>query len=108
MGAFPAPKSSTLARGIQKIKNRLDTLIEKMRKDNQYTPTRDQLEEQAELIIDFINDNHSKSAPYESHLKAAIIDLTEVPQMNPQMQRIAFQTALKDASQRLDLFINCC
>ena len=108
MGALPAPKSSPLAREVQKIKGRVDALITKMQKDTKFSPTRDQLEEYAESLIDFINDNHAKSAPYESHLKAAIIDLTEVPEMNPQMQRIAFSTALKDASQRLELFISCC
>ncbi len=108
MGALPAPKSSTLAKEAQKIKSRIDALILKMQKDEHFTPTRDQLDEYAELIIDYISHYHSKTAPYESHLKAAIIDLTEVPQMNPQMQRIAFLTALKDASQRMDLFLSCC
>lgn len=108
MGALPAPKPSPLTREAQKIKSRVDALITKMHKDNKFTPTRDQLEENAEMLIDFIGKYHSKTAAYESHLKAAIIDLTEVPQMNPQMQRIAFQTALKDASQRIDLFLSCC
>jgi hypothetical protein len=107
MGALPAPKLSPLAREAQKIKGRVDALIAQMQKDAKFTPTRDQLEEYAELIIDHINDHHAKTAPYESHLKAAIIDLTEVPEMNPQMQRISFLTALKDASQKIDLYISC-
>lgn len=108
MAALPAPKSSMLAKEAQKIKSRIDALISKMHKDAHFTPTRDQLDQCAELLIDYINDHHSKAAPHESHLKAAIIDLTEVPQMNPQMQRIAFLTALKDASQRIDLFLSYC
>lgn len=108
MGAVPASKLANLAKEAQKVKGHVDALITKMKKDEHFTPTRDQLEEYAEMLIDFINRNHAKTAPFESHLKAAIIDLTEVPEMHPQMQRIAFQTALKDASQKLGLFISCC
>lgn len=105
---LPTPKPSSLAKAAQKIKSRVDDLITKMQKDPNFTPTREQLEENAELIIDFINDNHSKTAPHESYLKAAIIDLTEVPVMAAQMQRISFLTALKDASHEMDLFLSCC
>jgi regulator of sigma D len=107
MGALPAPKPSPLTKEAQKIKSRLDALIVKMQKEPHFTPTRDQLDDYAEQLIDYINQYHTKTAPHESHLKAAIIDLTEVPQMSPQMQRIAFLTALKDATQRLELFISC-
>jgi len=107
MAALPAPKHSPLTREIQKIKEGLDTLMRKMHKEPKFSPKRDQLEEHAELIIDFINDHHAKIGAPISHLKAAIIDLTEVPVMNPQMQRLAFSTALKDAVQRLELFISC-
>jgi hypothetical protein len=107
MGALPAPKSSPLAREAQKIKARVDALIAKMQKDSKLLPTRDQLEECAELIIDYINDNHSNIVSHESYLKAAVIDLTEVPEMTPQMQRIAVLTALKDTSHELELFLSC-
>ncbi len=107
MGALPAPKASPLSREVQKIKGHVDALIMKMQKEPKFTPSRNQLEENAELLIDFINDYHAKVSRYESHLKAAIIDLTEVPVMAPQMQRIAFLTALKDASRELELFLSC-
>jgi hypothetical protein len=107
MGALPTPKSSPLVKEGQKIKSRIDALITKMQKDANFTPTREQLEEIAETIIDFINNNHAKIAPHESYLKAAIIDLTEVPVMAPQMQRISFLTALKDSSHEIDLFLSC-
>jgi len=107
MGALPVPKSTPLAREAQKIKGKVDALITKMQKEPQFTPTRDQLEEYAELVIDYINDHHSKTAPHESYLKAAVIDLTEVPEMAPQMQRIAYLTALKDASHEMELFLSC-
>jgi hypothetical protein len=107
MGALPSPKSTPFTKEAQKIKNRLDALITKMQKDINFTPTREQLEEDAELIIDFIGENHSKTASHESYLKAAIIDLTEVPVMAPQMQRISFLTALRDASHEMELFLSC-
>ena len=107
MSALPSPKPSPLTKEAQKIKSRIDALIAKMQKDPNFSPPREQLEETAELIIDFINNNHSKTAPHESYLKAAIIDLTEVPVMAPQMQRISFLTALKDASHELELFLSC-
>ena len=108
MAAVPARKPSPFTKEAQKIKSQVDALITKMQKDNHYTPTREQLEDPAEALIDFLSRHHSKAAPFASHIKAAIIDLTEVPVMSPQMQRIAFLTALKDASQKIDLFLSCC
>lgn len=107
MGALPTPKNSPLAREAQKIKGEIDALIQKMQKEAKFAPTRAQLEEHAEAVIDYINDHHAKISAHESYLKAAVIDLTEVPQMAPQMQRIAFLTALKDASHEMGLFISC-
>jgi hypothetical protein len=107
MGALPAPKSTPLAKEAQKIKGEIDALIFKMQKDEHYDPTREKLEKYANAIIGYINHNHDKVVAYESYLKAAVIDLTEVPEMAPQMQRIAFLTALQDASHELELFLSC-
>ena len=104
MPAMPSP----LGKKVMKIKTRVDNITLKMQKNPSYTPTRNDLEECAEQLIDFINDNHAQTLPLESYLKAAIIDLTEVPEMAPQMQRISFLTALKDASNELNLFISSC
>lgn len=98
---FPA-----LGKKVIKMKDRVDNLILKMQKNKDFSPTRDELDTIAEDIIDFINDNHEKTLPFESYLKAAIIDLTEVPEMSPQMQKISFLTALKDASKELELFLS--
>ena len=108
MGALPTPKDSPVAKEAQKIKGEIDALITKMKKDPKHSPTRAQLGGHAQAIIDYINHNHKKISAHESYLKAAVIDLTEVPQMSPQMQRIAFLTALKDASHEMALFISCC
>lgn len=108
MNALPTPKSSPLVKKIQKIKGDIDIMISKMQKEPQFTPTRAQLEEFAEEIMDFRGKNRAAVAPHENYLKAAVIDLTEVPVMAPQMQRIAFLTALKDASHEVELFLSCC
>ena len=80
----------------------------KMQKEPKFTPTRKELEDCAEMILDYIDHNHSKIASHATHLKAAIIDLTEVPEMAPQMQRISFLTSLKEASKNIELFLSCC
>ncbi len=108
MQSQPMKEPSPLAKEAQKIKGRVDNLLSKMLKEPKFTPTREMLEECAQEIIYFISRNHEKTLPHESHLKAAIIDLTEVPEMSPQMQRIAFQTCLKDASREIELYISCC
>lgn len=107
MGALPTPKSTPLTKSIIKIKSHIDELILKMQKNPNFTPTRNQVEENAEKIIDYMDKNHDQISSHESYLKAAVIDLTEVPVMAPQMQRISFLTALKDASHELELFLSC-
>ena len=107
MCAQPARKLSPLAKEVQRIKSEVDALTIKMQKDQKFTPTRPQLENCAEELIEYIAKNHGKINGFVSHLKAAIIDLTEVPVMSAQMQRLAFATALKDASHQLDRFLNC-
>lgn len=107
MCALPTPKSSPLTREILKIKGHIDALISQMQKDAKFTPNRNTLEEHAESLINFVNDHHAKIGSHKSYLKAAIIDLTEIPQMSPQMQRIAVLTALKDTTHEIDLFLSC-
>ncbi len=105
MAALPSPKGSPYAKEAHKIKNHIDEIINKMQKNQKFMPTRENLDEIGEELIDYINDHHSKIASHQSYLKAAIIDLTEVPQMTPQMQHISFLTALQDASYKLKLFL---
>jgi|HubBroStandDraft_4_1064222.scaffolds.fasta_scaffold310242_1 hypothetical protein len=105
--AVPAPKLPPQAKAAQKIKSRVDTLITKMQNNETFTPTREQLEDIAETTLDYISKNHFEITPHDSYLKAAVIDLTEVPVMAPQMQRISFLVALKDASHEMELFLSC-
>ncbi len=107
MGVLPTPKPVPHTKEALKLKSRIDALITKMQKDEKFTPTREQLEEIAEDMIDYISKNHFKITPHDSYLKAAVVDLTEVPVMAPQMQRISFLIALKDTSHEMDLFLSC-
>ncbi len=107
MSALPTPKSSPLVKQVQKIKSEIEAVISKMQKDPKFTPTREQLEGFAEEIMDFREKNRKAVAPHETYLKAAVIDLTEVPVMAPQMQRISFLTSLKDSLHEIDLFLSC-
>ena len=108
MCAVPSPKYSAVAKEAMKFKAFVDGILMRMQREHRYTPTRHELEECAEKLIDFMHQHHKKIAPYESYLRAAVIDLTEVPEMSPQMQRISFQTAVKDAAKNLDLFLSAC
>jgi hypothetical protein len=98
---------SRVTKTAMKIKSNIDSIIEKMQRKQNYSPDRKDLEKCAKQLIDFINEEHEAVVAHQSYLKAAIIDLTEVPEMAPQMQRISFLTALRDASKNMDLFISC-
>ncbi len=101
------PKTSVVWSKAQKIKGEVDSLITKMQKQPEFTPTRDQLETYAEQLLDLISKNHDIITPNDRYLKAAVIDLTEIPEMAPQMQRISFLTCLRDASKNINEFMNC-
>ena len=102
------PRDPVIHQKIEHIKSEVDNLISKIQKQTSYNPTRSDVEKYAVQINDVIMHNRSSVRQFESFLKAAIIDLTEIPEMHPQMQRISFITALKDASQKLQLFLDCC
>jgi hypothetical protein len=113
MSAAPArpskkPRDPIIYQKAEKIKTQVDSLISKMHKNTTYLPTRDDVEKYAVQINDLVVNNREKVKQFESYLKAAIIDLTEVPDLHPQMQRIGFMSALKDASEKIQLFLDCC
>jgi hypothetical protein len=104
--AAPAPKHSRLHVEVLKVKNQIDTMISHMERKSNYTPTRDEVEFCAEELIDFMARHKPKIKADERHLKIAIIDLTEIPEMSADLQRIAFLTALRTASTNIDLFLS--
>ncbi|HEY2811210.1 MAG TPA: hypothetical protein VGJ00_07490 [Rhabdochlamydiaceae bacterium] len=113
MSALPArpskqPRNPEIYKQIQDIKSQIDKLASKLQKDEFYSLKRSDVEKFAVQINDVIMHNREKVRPFENHLKAAIIDLTEAPQMSSQMQHISFEATLKDASKKLQLFLDCC
>jgi hypothetical protein len=54
-----------------------------------------------------MNQYHDQVHNHENFLKAALIDLTAIPEMAPQIQKLSFLTALKEASKELQLFLKC-
>lgn len=113
MSAAPAqprkqPRNAKVFEAASKIKHEIDQDIEKMNAEPQFSPTRGNLESRAEEVVEFIDTYHSEIVDGMTYLKAALIDLTEAPEMAPQMQRISFMTALKDASRELSLFLETC
>ncbi len=105
MAAAPAPKHSRIHVEVLRIKNQIDTMISHMERKSNYTPTRDEIEFCAEEMIEFIAKNKPKIKADEHYLKTAIIDLTEVPEMTNELQRVAFLTALKTASKNVEYFL---
>lgn len=105
MAAAPAPKHSRLHAEVLRIKNQIDTMISHMERKSNYTPTRDEIEFCAEELINFIAKNKAKIKADEHLLKTAIIDLTEVPEMSAELQRIAFLTAMRTASDNIETFL---
>ena len=90
----------------KKIKAIIDNLDRLHSNIAKHQPTQKEVEENAIKIMEIINLHHKEISKYESYLKNAIIDLTEIPHMQPQMQKIAFEVALKDAKKNLEAFLH--
>jgi hypothetical protein len=91
---------------IQGISNRLNKLISELSKNKDYPSLQGDIDSCAKEIIDITQKHYEKLGPAISHLKNAIIDLTEVPYMHPQMQKIAFEVAIQSAVKHLDTFLS--
>ncbi len=111
--AQPQPKPSMgpqkdqpLYKGLQAIKDEIDRILQRMQKDTNYMPERSDLDQFSARAVELIQKYQPKMASNQKTLLAAVIDLTEVPVMHPKMQRVAFQTALKDASANLDSYLS--
>lgn len=91
----------------EKLKAKVDSLISKIQQDEHFNPSREEINKQAKVLIDLMNQYHEQVRNHENHLKAALIDLTAIPEMTPQMQKLSFLVALKEASKELQLFLKC-
>lgn len=99
-------KESPLSKGLKQIKSEIDKTLMKMQKDAKYSPARTDLDAYAAKAVELIQKYHPKMAANQKTLLAAVVDLTEVPVMHATMQRVAFQTALKEASKNLEMYLN--
>ncbi len=100
-----ARNESPLIKGLAGIKSQIDQMLEKMQQQNSYTPERQDIEKFSAQALELIRKHHPQMEKERKTLLMAVIDLTEIPVMHPKMQRVAFQTALKDASSNLEEFL---
>lgn len=107
MAALPTPQSSPRVKEMLKIRIEIEEILTKAQNNAKWSPTREQLESCAERLLDYIIRHDASIESIKSYLKAAVIDLTEIPRMAPQMQRIATLTAIKSALHEIDRFLSC-
>ena len=94
---YKGKETSPFQKGLLEIKQKVDNTLEKMKKNPKYIPDRAELDQFSAKALDLIKKHH----PEQGTLLTAVIDLTEIPVMAPSMQRVAFETALKEASKNL-------
>lgn len=95
-----------LENSLQEIKHQIDKTLEMMKKNRNFTPERAELDKLSKRTLELVQKYHPTMSPQQKTLLAAVVDLTEVPVMQPVMQRVAFETALKDASKNIQRFLN--
>ncbi len=104
--AYPRKKETALSKGLMGIKADIDKVLAKMKKDAKYSPERAELDAFSAKAVELVQKYHPKIASNQKTLIAAVIDLSEVPVMHPKMQRVAFETALKEASKNLESYLD--
>ena len=90
---------------VHQIMDQLDQLLVKLSKSKDCPSLQQGIDQCAKDLLHIISKNHVSIAKFESYLKNAIIDLTEVPHMQPQMQRIAFEVSIGAAIKNLKSFL---
>jgi hypothetical protein len=99
------PRQSALYKGLQEVKNQINGLLQKMKKNPKFSPTRDDLVELSRDVVNLIDNYHPKITSEEKKLLMAIIDLNDAPIMHPSMQRISYEVALRDAGKNLEKYL---
>jgi hypothetical protein len=102
----PSPQATPLFKGLTTLKNEIDKILQKMKRDASYQPERAELDQFSSRAVELIQQYHPKIAKDHKNLLMAVIDLTEIPVMHPKMQKVAFQTALQDASENLEEYLS--
>ena len=90
---------------VHQIMDQLDQLLIKLSKSKDCPSLQQGIDQCAKDLLGIIQKNHASIAKFESYLKNAIIDLTEVPHMQTQMQKIAFEVAIRAAITNLKSFL---
>jgi hypothetical protein len=102
---YEQPKQTPLHKGLQNVKNEIDQILAKMKKDAKFSPKQDRLNDLSAEVVQLIQKYHPKISAEQKNLLTAVIDLNEVPLMHPTMQRVAYETALKDASANIERYL---
>lgn len=105
--AVPSHKRKEVSpshKAILAIREHLSELSAKMKKESSFCPSVQELDKYAKKIVNYVEQYHKDCDKTKSHLKDAIIDLTEIPLMHPQMQRVAIETAIKLALENIDKY----
>lgn len=99
-------KPAQLEKSLLEIKHQIDKTLDTMRKNRNFTPERADLDKLSKKTLELVQKYHPSMSPQQKTLLVAVVDLTEIPVMQPVMQRVAFETALKDASKNIHRFLN--
>ncbi len=83
----------------------MNQLILELSKNKDIPTLQSKIDQGAKDLMTIVSANHTTLFKTESYIKNAIIDLTEVPYMQPQMQRIAFEVAIRAAIKNLESFL---
>lgn len=101
----PQKQPAPLHQGLLEIKQQIDKILQNMKKNTNYSPKREEVELFAKKTLDLVQKYHPLISPEQKALLIAVIDLTEIPEMHPKMQKVAFETALKDASNNIQEYL---
>lgn len=102
---YPQKQPAPLQQGLVQIKQEIDKILQNMKKNPHYTPQREEVEIFAQRTLELVQKYHPLISPEQKMLLIAVIDLTEIPQMHPKMQKVAYETALKDAANNIKEYL---
>ena len=105
-GNRAAGQTNAFQQEIQKIQQEISALLQQMKKNQNYTPNRSDVEKIGSKMVSVLRQHQPRvNTAQNTLLKEAVVDLTEIPVMQPSAQRISIQTALNDASQCLKEYL---
>lgn len=90
---------------VRKLQQEIQTIVERMQKDKNFTPDPANLEKISTRMVTLIQKHQPEIDLPNKHLLEAVVDLTEVPVMHPSTQREAYKVALREASQNIQMYL---